>query len=285
MTIKHKVLKDFQLLMPDKKIIILKSGAILEEYFYKTKDESIQIDSDVINSNGDYFQIIDWKQELISRMRQNKVPQPSILAKKIIPLIEEMFVISSDRPSNDFEKEYRSKLRELNERESTLEKEYRSKLRELNEMESEYEIKTQKLDKRSLTLEEEYEMLSIKESEIRKRLKEARDREESIKDMEFEIGKKERNIDKILLESEKNLDERQTEMNIKLEAKLKQIDEKEESLKIREEEIKSFDIDKILRIKEKLINYYNSIPWYHNKMESFRGGLDDIIADFSEINY
>jgi hypothetical protein len=39
MTIKHRVLKDFQLLTDDKKIIILKSKTILEDYKYTNKKE------------------------------------------------------------------------------------------------------------------------------------------------------------------------------------------------------------------------------------------------------
>ena len=109
MTIKHRVIKEFQYITSDKKIVVLKIGTILENYKYITKLESINIDSDVINSNPDFFSIVDWKFELLSYLKQNKIPQPSLLSKKLIPFIEETFII----PSNSVT-EFQSRLEELN---------------------------------------------------------------------------------------------------------------------------------------------------------------------------
>ena len=61
MKIKHKVIKEFQYLSPDKKIFILKIGTILEEYM--TKPRTINTDfnnfnkfikSNIINEIIDY---------------------------------------------------------------------------------------------------------------------------------------------------------------------------------------------------------------------------------------
>ena len=49
MKIKHKVIKEFQYLSPDKKIFILNVGTILEEYNYRVKTEIIPIDRDIID--------------------------------------------------------------------------------------------------------------------------------------------------------------------------------------------------------------------------------------------
>jgi hypothetical protein len=49
MKIKHKVIKEFQYLSPDKKIFILKIGTILEEYNYRVKTEIIPIDLSLIH--------------------------------------------------------------------------------------------------------------------------------------------------------------------------------------------------------------------------------------------
>jgi len=252
MTIKHKVIQDFQLMLIDKTIFVLKSGSIIEDYKFKSKNELIEVDQDIINANPQYFQIVDWKAELISYMRQNKFPTPSVLGKKLTPFIEEMFIISSEKPANnDLEKEYRSKLKALGERESLLEKEYRSKLREISEKESDYEIKIQKFEKRGTTLEEEYEQLSNKEADVRRKIKELREKEESLKDTEFEIINKEKNLER-----------------------------KEEDLNIREKEIQSLDVNKLTDLKDRLNTYYNSIPWHHNNMSSYQSGLIDIIRDF-----
>lgn len=115
MTIKHRVIKEFQYITSDKKIVVLKIGTILENYKYITKLESINIDSDVINSNPDFFSIVDWKFELLSYLKQNKIPQPSLLSKKLIPFIEETFII----PSNSVT-EFQSRLEELNKKEQLL---------------------------------------------------------------------------------------------------------------------------------------------------------------------
>ena len=77
MKIKHKVIKEFQYLSPDKKIFILKVGTILEEYNYRVKTEIIPIDKDIIDNNPEFFEVIDWKAELLSYMRSEKMPQPA----------------------------------------------------------------------------------------------------------------------------------------------------------------------------------------------------------------
>ena len=87
MKIRHKVIQDFQFVSDDKKIFVLKLGSILEEYVFKTKGEEIPIDRDIIDNNPLYFQIIDWKSELLMYLKLNKIPQPSQISKKLIPFI------------------------------------------------------------------------------------------------------------------------------------------------------------------------------------------------------
>ena len=55
MNVKHKVLKDFQFITNDKKIIILKAKTILENYKYITKFESVLIEKDIIDNNPEYL--------------------------------------------------------------------------------------------------------------------------------------------------------------------------------------------------------------------------------------
>jgi hypothetical protein len=95
MKIKHKVIKEFQYLSPDKKIFILKLGTILEDYIYKVKTELIPIDKDIIDNNPDFFILIDWKAELITYLKTNKIPQPAVLSKKLFPFVEELLVNNS----------------------------------------------------------------------------------------------------------------------------------------------------------------------------------------------
>jgi hypothetical protein len=72
MKLKHKVIKEFQFLTPDKKILILKVNTVLEEYVYCQKDESITIDKDIVDNNPEFFQEVDWRAELLSYLKTNK---------------------------------------------------------------------------------------------------------------------------------------------------------------------------------------------------------------------
>ena len=90
MTVKYKVLKDFQLITEDKKIIIIKSKTIIENYAFKNKNEVVKVPVEVIKNNPDYFATFDWKEELQSFLRTNKIPQPAIITKKIVPFIESL---------------------------------------------------------------------------------------------------------------------------------------------------------------------------------------------------
>lgn len=323
MMIKHRILKDFQYITDSKKILILKKGAIIEDYVYKTKLEEIPIDINIVDSNASYFNIIDWKDEILKILKSNKIPSPSTLCKKIFMVTEDYFKSSENLKANDnysdIEREFKQKLKSLNDREVDLEKEYRIKLKSLSEKESDYEVKIQKVEKRELDIENEYNDISKRDSEIRKKLSELREKEELLRDLEFEIGKKERNMDKVFLESEKTIDDRQKEMNDKLEQKLKDLDKREseynekmENLNIkekdmysnfddkikeyqdsykekmielsrRESEIESINLSKIKEIERMIVGYYNDVPWHHNNMDIFKTRIQDIINEFKNI--
>ena len=83
MKIKHKLLSDYQYTSSDKKIFLIKSGTILDNYNYRIKDEMIEVDKDIIDNNPQYFKIIDWKEELHTFIKVNKLPSPKTLANKL----------------------------------------------------------------------------------------------------------------------------------------------------------------------------------------------------------
>ena len=66
MKIKHKLLSDYQLITTENKIVLIKSGTIIENYTY----EGIEIDKSIIDSNTNYFEIMNWKNELIIFMKK-----------------------------------------------------------------------------------------------------------------------------------------------------------------------------------------------------------------------
>ena len=90
MKIKHKLLSDFQYISPDKKIFIIKAGTVLEAYNYKLKSDIIPIDKEIVDANPEIFNVVDWKAELLTYIKTNKLPTPAVLTKKLIPFIEEI---------------------------------------------------------------------------------------------------------------------------------------------------------------------------------------------------
>lgn len=155
MAIKHKVLKDFQLLTSDKKIIILKAKTVLVDYKYITKNDNVSLDKAIIDNNPDFFSPIDWKEELNTFLKLNKVTQPAILTKKLIPFIEQMFLLSN---FNGVEKGgYAEKELELETRQrkiDMLEKLLQSKMDQLNQDEIKMKARQKFLDDKELELEQ-----------------------------------------------------------------------------------------------------------------------------------
>jgi len=97
---------------------LIKAGTILNNYIYDINGDEISIDSDIVNSNPSIFGAIDWKQELHSYIKSNKLPQPKTLAKKLEPFIEQM-VLSDKANSPSIDED------EIKEREYELKEERR----------------------------------------------------------------------------------------------------------------------------------------------------------------
>lgn len=233
MAVKHKVLKDFQLLTNDKKIIVLKAKTVLEDYKYVTKNDNVLVEKDIIDNNPDFFSPIDWKEELNTYLRQNKISQPAVLTKKLVPFIEEMFVIQGEpnvtivqEPSGD-----------------------------IIQKELELESKTKRLDIKESQLNLESNDLINREAEILKKEKQLQQKEERLSKLEQELDEKERNLDMLILDSNKNIDEKQKELNDKLESKIREIEERESNL-----EYKSNNLNNYIpreKTKEILLKYEN----------------------------
>jgi hypothetical protein len=418
MKIKHKIIKDFSYISADKKITLLKSGTMIEDFIYRTKVESILLDRDVVNSNPDYFQVIDWKQDLLAHMKQNKVPQPAIIAKKIFPYLEEMLIVSiaSQTTNPDIEKEFKDKLQQLQEKEALLDKENKERRRELDEKEKDFEtkltqkevemekkyrsklmevankeaeletklleiqrsstdsstsllevqnlksqfqmkeleiqkeaetkltaaqieleknyrekllqvmekestldIKTSRLNQRQEEFDKSIQKLEDKESDLRQKQEDLSKKLEELRDVEYQLNQKERSIDKTILQNTKDLDEKQTEMNQKLQEKLLDLEKREsalndkledlskrelamydefsekvksyeaeyetrlDELKNREKEALLTNYDKIKHIERLVNDYYASIPWYHNQMWETKSKIEEIIEEFKKL--
>ena len=207
MKIKHKVVKEFQYLSPDKKIFILKIGAVLEEYIYKVKTELIPIDKAIIDNNPEFFEVIDWKAELLIFMRSEKMPQPAQLGKKLIPFFEDMIMSSIQHdtvPSMDpalmkdverRETELNSTKRELDRRESDLD----SRDRRIKDKEDEIEVRIKRVEKREDEYKLDLKTIEKKDDELRSRTIDITEKELDLQEKSQELNERERNLSRTAL--------------------------------------------------------------------------------------
>ena len=203
MAIKHKVLKDFQLLTDDKKILILKAKTIIEDYKFKNKLEIVSVPMDIIKNNPDYFSFIDWKEELQSYLKTNKIPQPAVITKKLVPFIETMMnqgnstikevivekevfiekpmVVSDDTLSIELE----AKLKKIELKENQLDKE----IEETNQKEIQIDSIIKRYDQKEKNLNKEKSKLESERSEFIEEKKKIEDLKKSLETKEDKLKK------------------------------------------------------------------------------------------------
>ena len=246
MRIKHKLLSDYQYTTPDKKIFLIKSGTILEEYIYKVKNESIIIDRDIIDNNPDFFEVVDWKYELMSYMKVQKLPTPSQLHKKIVPFIEEMVLSSIQQNSNTGSFVDEAKVKELEWKEIDL----GNREKRIKDKEEEMDIRLKRVEKREQEHKDELKSLDKKEDELREKSRDLTEKLLDIEDKNQSLNEKERNIDRSVLESSSQLDERYKELQSKIDEDLKTVSDKEKELDKLSKELKRKEDDLISKESE-----------------------------------
>ena len=213
MAIKHKVLKDFQLLTDDKKIIILKAKTIIEDYKFKNKSETVSVPVDIIKNNPDYFSFIDWKEELQSYLKVNKIPQPAVITKKLVPFIETMM-----NQGNSTIKEV------IVEKEVIIEK---PMVVSDDTLSIELETKIKKIKLKEDQLDKEIEEANTKELEATNREKKAQELEKTYTEKLKEIEDKEKYLNSKEIElNEKELRLSEKESNLSSYANMSQINQK-----------------------------------------------------------
>jgi DNA repair exonuclease SbcCD ATPase subunit len=249
MKIKHKVIKEFQYLSPDKKIFILKVGTILEEYIYKVKTELIPIDKAIIDNNPEFFEVIDWKAELLTFMRAEKMPQPAQLGKKLIPFFEDMIMSSIQQqsgPSMDpallkdverRESELNIFKRDLDRRETDLD----SRDRRIKDKEDELEIRIKRVEKREDEYKLDVKSLEKKEDDLRLRTRTTTEKELDLQDKVQELNERERNLDRSALMSAKEIDSKYIELQNKIDADLADLSSREKELEAGFKKVKELE--------------------------------------------
>jgi len=245
MKIKHKVVKEFQYLSPDKKIFILKVGTILQEYNYTVKSEIIPIDRDIIDNNPEFFEVLDWKSELLTYMKVQKLPTPSQLQKKLIPFIEDMILSSIQQNQTTVSVIDESKIKELEWKEIDL----NNRDKRVKDKEDEIDIRLKRVEKREDDHKEELKSLDKKEDELRSRSRELTEKQIDLEDKAQDINEKERNFDRSILESSKDLDVKYVELQSKIDKDIRAVTEKEKDLEV---------ISKDLKRKEESLNQLDS---------------------------
>lgn len=247
MKAKHKLLNDFQFISPDKKIFILKSGTILEEYNYKVKNEVIPIDRDIVDNNPEFFEVVDWKTELLSFMRINKMPQPAQLGKKLIPFIEEMILSSfANQVSPDVQttQELLAKETDLFKREAEVQK--RSILTE--QKEDELEAREVRVVKREKNLKDDLASIEKREETVKQKSKSLIEKEFDLEERDRKLDEKERNSELNSLKSIEEIDSKYVEIQARL-------TEESESITRRETELD----ERALKVEEKSLEIENEL--------------------------
>lgn len=235
MKLKHKVIKEFQFLTPDKKILILKVNTVLEEYVYSQKDESIVIDKDIVDNNPEFFQEVDWRAELLSYLKTNKIPQPAVLSKKLIPFIDEMILGDVSETTGtvvdeDYVKELEQKEYDLSRKESRL-----------SDIEEDIELRLSRIKKREEDYKEDLKKLDKKEDGLRQKVKEISDKELKLQDALQDLNERERNLKSEILNSNQDIDGKYKELQDKIEHDLKSLSEKERELEEDQKELKELN--------------------------------------------
>lgn len=242
MKVKHKLLSDYQYISPDKKIFLIKSGTVIDEYVYKIKGESIQIDKEIVEANPQLFSPIDWKIELLSYMRAEKMPQPAQLGKKIIPFIEEMILSSIGQNSNQGQIVDEYQIKELERKETDL----NNRELRIKDKEEELEIRISRIEKREQSYKDDLKLLDKKEDELRERGRLLTEKQLDLEDKLQDINEKERNFDRSVLQSAAELDSKYSELQKKIDSDLELVTKKEKDLESKAKDVsrRESDLDK-----------------------------------------
>lgn len=285
MKIKHKLLNDFQYISPDKKIFVLKSGTILEEYNHKVKSEIIPIDREIVDANPEFFEVVDWKAELMTFMKANKMPQPAQLGKKLIPFIEEMVLSSVGQqvgPSVDPNriKELEEKETELFSQEQAIERQkisLASREAIMEDRESDLETRTKRLQAKEGAHLLDLNALEKREEAAKEFMLSVDARGHELEKRENELNERERSIGLSALKSSEEIDAKYAEMRVVIDEDAKAVGAREKALESISKEIQERErkvTDREASIEEKMEKVA--------KLESEMKAFEEMKAEFEE---
>lgn len=275
MRLKHKVIKDFHYLKEDKKIVVLQANTFLEEYIYTSKDETFEVDKEIVANNPEFFQEVDWRNELLLFMKKNKIPQPAVLSKKIIPFIDEMFFSSTEDVATttideEAARELENKEYDLNRRENRI-----------ADAEEDIQLRLSRIQKREEDYRLDLKSLDTKEDALREKLKSIADKELELKALAQELNEKERNIESQILSSSEDLDSRYKELQEKIDADLKDLTERENAVEEKEKQLKNLEdslVDREEEVNDRMRDYemkYDSLKDWATELNNLNGEIKE----------
>ena len=275
MKIKHKVVKEFQYLSPDKKIFILKIGVILEDCIYKVKTELIPIDRAIIDNNPEFFEVIDWKSELMTFMKINKMPQPAQLGKKLIPFFEDM-IMSSIQQSSTGPVMDESLMKELERKESDL----NSRERRIKDKEDEIEVRLKRTEKREDEYKLDLKVIEKKDDDLRVRTRTITEKELDIQDKTQDLNERERNLSRTALSSAKEYDSKYAELQSKIDTDLSDLSKREKELEVGFKKVKELESKLESKMSEIIESNKSKI---YSDLESELKGIESEVRNIATI--
>ena len=115
-----------------------------------------------------FFEVIDWKAELLTYIKANKLPTPAVLTKKLIPFIDEMVLSSIQQNVSTGTVVDESVVKEIERKELDL----NSREKRIKGKEEEIDIRLKRVEKRESEYKEDLKLLDKREDELREKSKE-----------------------------------------------------------------------------------------------------------------
>ncbi len=271
---KYKVLKDYQHITEDKKVIQIKPKLVIIDYKVTIKGDIYRLDKDIVDNNPEFFHQITWKEDLLDYIKASKLPTPAIITKKLVPYIEENYLSNTQVETKIVEKVVEKVIQADN---SMIELEISKRQILLDELSSKLSSREDEIEQKEKLLKE-----AIAHNDQRDKSLDFSERELITKKLEVQ------KLDKILTEREglftarsKSEQEYQNILNEKIqeyEDKLSQVDEQLELYKIDKplnlDEFKSLLLlagDKYHTTRDEYWrNLVNKTGWHFNTNGLFR---------------
>mgnify|MGYP003404572800 CR=1 FL=1 len=235
---KHKVLKDYQHITADKKVVQIKAKSIIEDYKVNIKGDIYLLDKDIVDNNPDFFFAVDWKADLLDFVKGNKLPSPAIVAKKMIPYIEDNYLSKMKTETTIVEKIIHT--------DPALKTEVSKRQQLLDEVAATLNTRSNNLDSIESELKQKEKLYQEAKSQNDARDKELDLQQKDIAAKKLEIQK----LEKILSERESLLGSRnksEKAFQEDLETKIKEYEDKLSSV---DEQLEKYRIDKSLSVDE-----------------------------------